>query len=293
MYSRPAKKKAQRKTQVTRDYKESSCHLISTLFRIPNNVPSHGPHAPNPTCTMKAILATSALVACAATGLYHLRQIQVAVRNIPIDQIVRTASIPESLDQGSAVAIVNPNRHIPIHDSRHITVEISNTLKHEEILARFVRGFFGGRVFAPERSILRAMGTEILDFSAIKDVPVSSYIWSTSQLSNRTLPPVHALLFGAFRVVDCNLAAVESHVDFAFGSDGGAIAGVHRFFVADVSRDQGKVQTGTRTVTIGFAHSGCNPRENKPLSPEVLQTLHLWYAMLLFREGVAEVMKGS
>lgn len=49
----------------------------------------------------------------------------------------------------------------------------------------------------------------------------------------------------------------------------------------------------TKTVTIEFAHSGCNPKENKPLKPDVLQTLHLWYAMLLFREGVAEVLKAQ
>jgi hypothetical protein len=49
----------------------------------------------------------------------------------------------------------------------------------------------------------------------------------------------------------------------------------------------------TTSVTIEFAHAGCNPRENKPLKPDILQPLHMLYAMLLFREGVAEVLKAQ
>ncbi|KAF2853060.1 hypothetical protein T440DRAFT_505954 [Plenodomus tracheiphilus IPT5] len=243
--------------------------------------------------TMKAILAVSTLIALAATGLYHIRQISIAIQDVPTSQIISTASVPESLDQGSAIAIVNPNKHIPVHDSRHINVQLLNTMNNEEILARFVKGFFGGHVFAPERSILRAVRQEISRFDALKDIPVSSHVWSTSQLSNQTLSPLHALLFGAFRVVDSKLSEAESYIDFAFGSDSGGLVGVHRFSVSEDSQVPETPLAGMRSVRIEFAHSGCNPKENKPLGPEVLQTLHLWYAMLLFREGVAEVMKSS
>lgn len=111
-------------------------------------------------------------------------------------------------------------------------------------------------------------------------------------MSERELPPLHALLFGAFRVVDVHLEQQaspqgQSYVDVVFGRDVGFVAGVHRF---SVSRGEG---TGKehKNVTIEFAHAGCDPKEDKPLKPDFLQTLHLWYAMLLFREGVSEVIK--
>jgi hypothetical protein len=86
----------------------------------------------------------------------------------------------------------------------------------------------------------------------------------------------------------------QSYVDFVFGSDVGFIAGVHRFSVSQIgSNEESEERTADSTANcrIEFAHLGCNPKEDKPLKPDVLQTLHLWYAMLLFREGVAEVMK--
>ncbi|KAI8935570.1 hypothetical protein NX059_008139 [Plenodomus lindquistii] len=240
---------------------------------------------------MKVIIAVSTFVALAASALYHLRQIQVAIQNVPIHDIVSTESIPDSLDHGQAVAIVNPKRHVQIQDSRHITIKIPQSISHEEILARFIQGFFGGHVFAPERSVLRTVRTEITHFAAIKDVPVSLHIWSTSQMSNGAPPPLHALLFGAFRVLHIHVSDEISYIDFAFGSDNGAIAGVHRFSVSESAPFKGKSPNGSRFVKIKFAHSGCNPKVNKRLSPELLLTLHNWYAMLLFREGVAQVVK--
>jgi hypothetical protein len=130
---------------------------------------------------------------------------------------------------------------------------------------------------------------------------VSSHIWSTTQLSADELPPLHGLLFGVFRVVDSEIevagasSQTYSYIDFAFGSDDGFIAGVHRFSMArEVVDATGEKEAGNKTnVIIEFAHSGCNPRENKPLKPDFLQTLHLWYAMLLFKEGIAEVGKAT
>ena len=85
----------------------------------------------------------------------------------------------------------------------------------------------------------------------------------------------------------------RSYIDFAFGSDSAFIAGVHRFSVLRNGGNAGqdKKRDTPANVTIEFAHAGCNPKEDKQLKPEILQTLHLWYAMLLFREGVAEVLK--
>jgi hypothetical protein len=119
---------------------------------------------------------------------------------------------------------------------------------------------------------------------------VSKAIWSIAELSGNHAPPLDAVVFGTFRVVDRQVARSKdgggSYIDFAFGSDNGGLAGVHRFSVA-----RGKGEGSEDVVTIEFAHTGCNSRENKPLSPALLQTLHSWYAMVLFREGVAEVVR--
>jgi hypothetical protein len=130
----------------------------------------------------------------------------------------------------------------------------------------------------------------------LKKTSVSLQVWKLSQLKKDTAPPLDALLFGVFRVVgrciqESSSAQQEpSYIDFAFGLEGGNLAGVHRFSVKR-TKDANEV-AGAIPVTIEFAHTGCNPQVNEPLKPEVLQTLHLAYAMLLFREGVAEVLKG-
>lgn len=129
---------------------------------------------------------------------------------------------------------------------------------------------------------------------------VSTQIWTREELHRERLVPLHSVLFGSFRVLETQISSAakqhplelqhySSFIDFAFGSDDGFIAGVHRF---SVSEAQGVGETkGTKQITVEFSHTGCNPREDKPLGPAVLQNLHLWYAMLLFREGIAEVLK--
>lgn len=116
------------------------------------------------------------------------------------------------------------------------------------------------------------------------------------------LPHLHSVLFGAFRIIDLQRstsvdqglempATRPCYVDMAFGADDGFISGVHRLSVSEVdpSADVG----GKKYVTIAFDHTSCNPRENKPLGPDVLQTFHLWYAMLLFKEGIVNVLKAG
>lgn len=135
-----------------------------------------------------------------------------------------------------------------------------------------------------------------------KDTPVSSYIWSQSELSRETLPPLHSVLFGVFRVADRDFrigAPRHSYVDVAFGSENGYVAGVHRFSVrregrgGDGDGDGGGIGDGGREerVLIEFSCLGYSPKENTLLKLKAWQTFHLWYAMVLFREGVAEVMK--
>ncbi|KAF2794601.1 hypothetical protein K505DRAFT_360923 [Melanomma pulvis-pyrius CBS 109.77] len=251
---------------------------------------------------MNKILVVSTAVALATTSIYFFR-LQNYLSPVRTHQISSSPSIPDTLRRSRATSVVNPNDHVSVNDTRSITLQLHRSLSDEEILALFVKGFFGGYVFGPERGMLRAVGRVITRFDRLRDAPVSSYIWSAAQISTHAAPPLHAVLFGAFRVVDCHFqntcvpaslsapasARGLSYIDFAFGSDDGGLAGVHRFSV--VRDGAGDDVAGAECVTIEFAHTGCNPKVDKPLGPYVLQSLHLLYAMLLFREGVVEVMR--
>jgi hypothetical protein len=116
---------------------------------------------------------------------------------------------------------------------------------------------------------------------------------------------MHSMLFGAFRVNDRRVGgsvpsgvfhsessstedygASHSYIDFAFGTEGGRLAGMHRFSILRHSADeQGK-------VTIEFSDTAFDPRAKRPLKPELLVSFHRAYAMLLFRDGVKRVMNG-
>jgi hypothetical protein len=113
---------------------------------------------------MKALIVTSIAVALAATGIYHLVNIHEATYNVSASQVISNDRVPESLVQSKAVKIVNPNDHVPIHDTRSITISVPKTLSDEVILARFVKGFFGGHVFGIERGLLKATKKDITIF---------------------------------------------------------------------------------------------------------------------------------
>ena len=116
-------------------------------------------------------------------------------------------------------------------------------------------------------------------------------IWSASQLSSYTLPLLNSKLFGGFQVIDYRLkqdfpddSKTHSYIDFAFGSDTGYLAGVHRFSVWTDSKDD-------RKVVIEYEDTAFNPKVDKPLLPDLLLRFHLVYAMVLFREGVLNVLR--
>lgn len=117
---------------------------------------------------MKTLIAVSTAAALAATGIYHLINIRTATHNVPVRQIISSDRITDSLAQSKAVKIVNPYDHVLIHDTRNITIRVPETLSDEEILAHFVKGFFGGCVFGLERGLLIATKKEITHFEGMK-----------------------------------------------------------------------------------------------------------------------------
>lgn len=92
----------------------------------------------------------------ALTSYYALRIYRSTA--LPSDlPIKKFDKISERFAQSFAVSAVNPNHHITIDDTRSVDVSISDPVSHEEILAKFIGGFFGGCVLAPERLALRLM----------------------------------------------------------------------------------------------------------------------------------------
>jgi hypothetical protein len=113
---------------------------------------------------MRATIATSTAVATAAVGIYHLSRIYTAIYSVSSQQISSFPHIPNSLLRSAAVSLTNPYNHVPIHDTRFLSVCVSKSLKDEEILSRFVKGFFAGHVFSPERNLMCIARKEITGF---------------------------------------------------------------------------------------------------------------------------------
>lgn len=116
-------------------------------------------------------------------------------------------------------------------------------------------------------------------------------VWSSNQISDFSLPPLHTLLFGAFKVVDIwhvQTDQDESGVDLAFGSDSGTFAGCHRLSVATVEERE------ESSAYLAFSCMTCNPTEGEKGSwtkrfPFMLK-VHNMYSELLFRAAVGNVI---
>ncbi|KAF5231330.1 hypothetical protein FAUST_9300 [Fusarium austroamericanum] len=220
------------------------------------------------------ILATSFVAAVTAGGVYSFtvsRRVSLVDKNL----ITRSEDIPESfISSKSAGEILNAKKHVYHSDWRFIILDIPP--EHEDVsdqvlLAKFVKGFFGGAVLRPERLILQTVGLNLVHFS---------------------------ILFGVFQVLDSHVTDLEntknstkqteSYVDFGFGSDSTRFAGVHRFTVV---RQQAESNSKEQQVQIHFQHMTCNPIVNKPLGPRWMLGFHEMYADYLFRDGVAEIKR--
>lgn len=96
-------------------------------------------------------------------------------------------------------------------------------------------------------------------------------------------------------MVDCSITSIQreshplnshSYIDFAYGSDDGVLAGIHRF---SIHRDGG-MDDGT--IEVEFSSLSINPKGNPP-GLAILGTFHRIYAMLLFREAVSNIVRGG
>ena len=225
--------------------------------------------------------------------------------------------------------LVNPNKHVAATDTRSVLISRSSIPRHadgarltdREVLDKFVKGVFGGRVFAPERIVLRIlgalMGRPFVNYSALSDQQQQAQYDVL-----RTRQDVRAVrtwevgmnVAGAFLVVDASTATdvhssregemeagaeadstSETYIDLIWGADTWFIRGVNRFSVVshnpppDSSRDK----EGEEKIELRYACLTCDPRQDRPIGPSWLMRFHNVYAMLLFRDAVAEVLAGE
>jgi hypothetical protein len=214
-------------------------------------------------------------------------------------------------------------------DSVSIRLSTAETrgLGDEEILARFLKGFFGGWSFAPEDLVLSVVGSgaigvggtrfegtliafafdenpEICTDNTTLGIPLKDRSTSipVSALSRTRLPPLHSRLFssGLFVILDKHIKSPEnaanSYVEVAFGNDQESFAGFHRF---DIVRDEeegveeaGKTSSPDTThITLSSSCLVCNPTVNSMGISGLLSVVHKFYGLRLFRDAVNEVLK--
>lgn len=230
---------------------------------------------------------------------------------------------PSCAVSSSIRSIVNPRNHVSVTDSHTICLSSQELrdMSDEEILARFVKGFFGGWVFAPEKVLLGFLQVFALrlvpvgfsskryeDLGGRRTVNTHHYyleiqnpgiIISSTELSRTSLPPMFSILFGGnFMILDISLrsnsekksAALRrgSYIDIGFGDDRKGFAGMHRF---EVIHDTGKPGRQSGDVMICYSSMSCNPTVNQQVFPNWVFTFHKFYALNLFRDGVAEVLR--
>jgi hypothetical protein len=121
-----------------------------------------------------------------------------------------------------------------------------------------------------------------------------------SELARETLPRPHSpLIRGHFLVLDVNLPPTSqeektssriggSYIEIGFGDDRKDFAGMHRF---EVTRDVDAAEGDDGDITIYFTSLACNPRVDRLLCSRFLFSLHDFYALCLFRDGIAEVLR--
>lgn len=120
------------------------------------------------TLTQK-ILATSVVAAVTAGGVYSFtvyRRVSLVDKNL----ITRSGDISETFKNSKSTSeIVNARKHMYHSDWRFMTLDIPaehQDVTDEVLLAKFVKGFFGGAVIRPERWALQMAGLELVRFSS-------------------------------------------------------------------------------------------------------------------------------
>ena len=211
------------------------------------------------------------------------------VSGVPSSNILFKGSTPAAFRNSKTLQLVNPRQLKANGDTYSTEIEIpdgSRDVSDEVLLAWYLKGFFGSRVFAPERLVLRAFRpTGFTGFSGLPSSEYEKYIWAMKDIDEQAMPPLHTKIFGIFQVLgvelpaSTNTGARESVVDIGFGSDTARFSGFHRL----------SIERTSTSAHLHLACTSCNPTSDTPLNSGILRSFHTVYAMLLFRAAVAHV----
>lgn len=106
----------------------------------------------------RTLIATCALTLPTLLASKHVWDVYASVSPTPRRSITTVDGVPESLETSDTVKnVVNPRGHVTSSDSLYTDLNLpekARNLSDEALLAAFVRGFFGGKVFAAERGLL-------------------------------------------------------------------------------------------------------------------------------------------
>lgn len=134
---------------------------------------------------------------------------------------------------------------------------------------------------------------------------VPAHIWNASEISDESLPPLHTVYFGQFRLANIQLAdggsahsdealienmhgeEKESYVDFVYGSDLDTFAGCHRLSVQRVPLEDGE---SSQKAVFTLSCMACDPQVDHEIKPQAIITFHRIYATMLFRDAVGNVI---
>ncbi|KAK8144328.1 hypothetical protein G3M48_006003 [Beauveria asiatica] len=200
---------------------------------------------------------------------------------------------------------VNPQRkESRAVDTHTVTlhVPLNRDISDETILAQATKNFFNGWVFYLEAKALNLIKLQDGKYSKLASTPVPAHIWNAAQLSETSLPELHTVLFGVFRLAYVHLAddaagtlsstTQQSHADFLFGSDLTQFAGCHRLSVQrqQVDDDDDDAVGGTQKVKVQLQCYACNPQSDAPANG-ILLAFHRLYASALFRETAGQMYR--
>lgn len=114
------------------------------------------------------IIATGLLAAATAGGAYAFN-VRSRIEGANAGPITCRGGISDAFKFSKTVhELANPRRHQSAADSYSITLDIPpqhRQVSDQVLLARFVRGFFGGYVLGPERVALQTLGRTLVNFS--------------------------------------------------------------------------------------------------------------------------------
>jgi hypothetical protein len=142
------------------------------------------------------ILATSVVAIVTTAGVYGFtvrKRVSIVDKNL----ITRSNTIPSTFEKSKSVSeIVNFRKHVHHSDWRFITLDIPaqhHDVPDEVLLAKFVKGFFGGAVLRPERLTLQMLGIKLVHFAST---------YTTASISDQKLTPDRSRPNHSFMVIE-------------------------------------------------------------------------------------------